>query len=947
MNRLFILLLIILFSSTLYAQIDVQKIETSDATILNNLAQHYYTLGEYSKALEYATKIMNLEKESYGEYHPKYATSLNNLALIYSALGDYSKALDYSLKVMNIDRVALGENHPDYATALHNLALHYSSLGHYTKAMEYGKKALVIRRSVLGENHPHYALALVNLADYHYHLGNYTNAIEYATEAMNIFDLSLGRKHPYYITSLSNLSLYYYEIGDYSKAIGYGIKALELRKDLFGEHHPSYIISLNNIALYYYKLGDYIRAIEYAIKAEELSDKNHPIYANILNTLAGCYSKYGDYIKAVDCETKVIKIRQNTLGECNPEYAMSLNNLSYYYDELGNYTDAIKYEMIALQIFKSAYNENHPHYAMSLSNLAGYFSDLGDYVNAIYYICQSLSIDNYNIIQQLNGLPTSQRSSYWNKHSYSFTDYFPFLSFKNQRQKASELYDLSALFAKGLLLTTEMEMNRLIQESGDEEALEMFEELRFQKLQLHKIYETPLSERNLDADSLAQVVDQLERKLVERSKVYGDFTKKIRTTWQDVQMSLADDEIAVEFLSFHVFNTDSTMLAALTLRKDDAEPKFIPLFEIKQLSDVSDTEHFLCPEVADLVWKPIQNELKGIRRIYFSPAGVLHKIEIEYLPGMENYEMYRLSTTREIIDRKTDTTPSNIDNIKAVLYGGVDYEKAVVSTANPSSNTISEVVSGEISQELALSLHRSFVDSLDVRGMTADYLPSTLTEVQNIGKSLKKANCPTIVHVGTDATETSVKALSGNAPTILHISTHGFYFTDKQAKREDRPRFLGLEDERRANVEDKTLTRSGLLMAGANRSLKGEDVPMDADDGILTAQEISRLDLRGTKLVVLSACETGKGDIIQGEGVFGLQRGFKKAGVQTILMSLWKVSDIPTEMLMTEFYKNICEGKSKRGSLHMAQQKVREYQDSEGNYIFKDPHYWAGFVMLD
>jgi CHAT domain-containing protein len=136
-------------------------------------------------------------------------------------------------------------------------------------------------------------------------------------------------------------------------------------------------------------------------------------------------------------------------------------------------------------------------------------------------------------------------------------------------------------------------------------------------------------------------------------------------------------------------------------------------------------------------------------------------------------------------------------------------------------------------------------------------------------------------------------------------------------------------------------------MAGAQSSINDKGVPLDGDDGILTAQEISQLDLRGVDFVVLSACETGIGDIMQGEGVFGLQRGFKKAGVKTILMSLWKVSDAATEMLMTEFYTNLCNGKTKHEPLRLAQRKVREYTDRDGNYLFKDPFYWAGFVLLD
>ena len=486
------------------------------------------------------------------------------------------------------------------------------------------------------------------------------------------------------------------------------------------------------------------------------------------------------------------------------------------------------------------------------------------------------------------------------------------------------------------MLSTTTEMNKLILESGDNEALHMYEELRIKRMELQKLYEKPVAERYINVDSLKAVADQLEKNLVERSKVYGDYTKKLKTTWQEVQQSLADDELAVEFLSFNVYGTDSTMVAALTLRKDDTEPKFFPLFELSQLQELSDTTHFICPDLTNLVWQPLHDEFQGIKTIYFSPAGVLHKIGIEYAPGMESYEMYRLSSTREVIDMKTSIEKTG--EMSACLYGGINYE-----SSNPT-----ESVENKTMADISISLHRALTDSLDLRGIRIDYLPGTLREVQNIQKSLTNNHYNATAHTGAEATETSVKSLSGKDTGILHISTHGFYYTESQAKKkEENLRFLSFDDKHHSNHEDKSLTRSGLLMAGAKLTIDGKDVPLDADDGILTAQEISQLDLRGIDFVVLSACETGKGDIVQGEGVFGLQRGFKKAGVKTILMSLWRVSDASTEMLMTEFYKNLCDGKSKRESLRLAQKTVREYKDEDGNLLFQDPHYWAGFIMLD
>jgi tetratricopeptide (TPR) repeat protein len=704
-------------------------------------------------------------------------------------------------------------------------------------------------------------------------------------------------------------------------------------------------MSLNNLAFCYAKLGDYSKAIEYITKAltikKAVLGENHPRYATSLNNLADYYSYLGDYPKAIEYGTEALEILKTILGENHPDYALTLSNLANYYYYLGDYSKAIEYITKALTIKKAVLGENHPEYAGTLSNLSRIYSDHGDYTLAVPYAKESLMIDANNILQMLTQLSAQQRSLYWqNNYSYRFSDFFPSIIYETNSQQASTLYNLSALFSKSLLLTTEMEINQLISESGDEELVSMFEQLRLNRSLLQKMYETPIKDRIYDVDSLAQVADQIEKKLIERSKAYGDFTKKLKTTWQDVQATLEKDEMAVEFLSFDVYGTDSTMVAALTLRKDDKEPKFIPLFELRQLQELSNQQSYICPELTKLIWEPLMGELKNVNRIYFSPAGVLHKIGIEYALGMESYDLIRLSSTREIIGMKSDNKNNSIKDLSATLYGGVDYKTA------SSNETVlpKEQTENDISTRISVQQHRAFVDSLSLRGVRIDYLPGTLKEVKDIEVSLKGNHIDVKTFTGANATETSVKSLSGKAPKVLHVSTHGFYFTEERAKKEEMLNFLQGDDN---SYEDKALTRSGLFLAGADATLKGKEIPMEEDDGILTAKEISLLDLRDVDLVVLSACETGTGDIMQGEGVFGLQRGFKKAGAKTILMSLWKVNDLATQLLMTEFYKNYCQGKDKRESLRQAQKAVREYKDQDGTLLFQDPYYWAGFVMLD
>ncbi len=783
------------------------------------------------------------------------------------------------------------------------------------------QQALEIRKEVLGEKHPDYATSLNNLAIYYSDLGDYSKAIELGKQALEVNREVLGEKHPDYATSLNNLANYYSDLGDYSKAIELNERALEIRKEVLGEKHLDYTSSLNNLAIDYSNLGNFPKSIELCLHL-------------------------GNDSKAIELGKQAVEIRKEVLGEKHPAYATSLDNLAGYYGDLGDYSKAIELSKQALEIRKEVLGEKHPVYATSLSNLALSYYDNGDCKKAVEYLQEHTSLCQSIITSLFGELMTNLRATYWSQCDFVFTDLYPSYSYYLQKTtllcNASDLYDKSALFAKGLLLTTEIEMNRLIQESGDKEALNIFEELRSKKQMLQKLYAKPIAERYLNTDSLEHEAEKLEGLLLKRSKVYGDFTHKLRTTWKNVQAALGKDEIAVEFLSFNT-NGDSTMVVALTLRKDDKEPKMIPLFEQKQLERVKDKKTFYCQEVTDLVWKPMMAELKDVKRIYFSGAGIIHKVGIEYAPGMENYEIYRLSTTREIIDRKEKKSRKPSSRSSAVLYGGINYETE--------SNTGKESTATQDgrSRRLSVELHRAFIDSLGMRGSVLRYLPGTLDEVNNIQNCFNPRKYDVRILKGKEATEKSVRALSGDAPTILHFATHGFYYTESQRKEQDERRGLRPigESDIKKHYEDEALNRSGLFMAGANNALKGENNDMWEDDGILTAQEISKIDLRGVDMVVLSACETAKGDINQGEGVFGLQRGFKKAGAQSIVMSLWKVDDEATEMLMTEFYKNLCAGQDRHEAFHMAQRYVREYRTPNGKQKFKAPSYWAGFIMLD
>lgn len=547
------------------------------------------------------------------------------------------------------------------------------------------------------------------------------------------------------------------------------------------------------------------------------------------------------------------------------------------------------------------------------------------------------------IKNKFNYLTEDERYLLWEKYKVWFLIFPHMYSFKYPTENLINLSYNSALLSKGLLLNLSRSMSELIQSSGDQESLTLYNKMSANHTELQKQYEKPITERTLDIDSLEALTADMERELVMRSKVYGDYMKDMSIQWEDVQQKLGDSDIAIEFIDFPLYgtnhDTDSTMYVALTLKKGYDCPHMITLFEKRQLDNMTNDNIYTSIDLYNLVWQPLEEEIAGVKNIYFSPSGELHRIPIEYVPVTttenisDRYNLRRLSSTRQLACHQDETVGE-----KSVVYGGLKYDVAI-----PNPITTDTVTGWKWDYAY---VPRANVDSLNLRD-SYDYLHGTKKETDSIAAYLVSHSFPYSYYYGSAGTEESFKSLDGTKPKMLHIATHGFYLSENDAEREDFVH-LQFQNEHHVHREDKAMTRSGLLLSGCIHALNHETIPEVVEDGILTAEEISKLDLRGLDLAVLSACQTGLGDIISGEGVFGLQRGFKKAGAKTIIMSLWKVDDDATNLLMKEFYKNYCSGiVDKRESLRLAQKAVREYKDEDGNLRFDSPYYWAAFVMLD
>jgi CHAT domain-containing protein len=426
----------------------------------------------------------------------------------------------------------------------------------------------------------------------------------------------------------------------------------------------------------------------------------------------------------------------------------------------------------------------------------------------------------------------------------------------------------------------------------------------------------------------------------------GQWLSEKSKTWKDVQESLNNGEIAIEFCyapQTERFPDPDVQFnyIAFVIRKDYDYPKLVSLENINRVDSVIDDkkadELFINELYASdktlalykMLWEKLTPYLKGIKTVYYSPSGQLSNVNFDVIrdeAGVmlnERYTMCRVSSTAKISSVKASR---GVSYQSSALYGNIKYDESMDAMAEASS-AYDEYSGTEIGSELALR-------SENERGKWGP-IPSTKKEIENIYRLFKGKGILVSVFDSIAANEESFKSLHRRSPDILHLATHGFVIDTPQ--KAEGNKFVATTNI--YSQKDSYLMWAGLMLAGGNNIWQGRFNLTNVEDGILTADEISRLDLSNTKLVVLSACETARGKVDPVDGVYGLQRAFKLAGVQTIVMSLWKVQDDATAMLMTQFYTYLTNGMEKHQALWTAMMDVRKK--------YKDPYYWAGFVMLD
>ena len=485
------------------------------------------------------------------------------------------------------------------------------------------------------------------------------------------------------------------------------------------------------------------------------------------------------------------------------------------------------------------------------------------------------------------------------------------------------------LQSKGLLLALNSETDSILAHHPDSNIRNLYQRSKQREKALADVTDMNSMEAVTLQYNLMQAKNNLQTAIQEYIDKNG-FEGVNQANWKDVRGALKDGQVAIEIVNGKIGEDSIPVYYALLLRRDAEAPVAIRLFSEEEVSSLTSARgkeniHNIYSydakgqKLTQTIWGAILPHIKQGEVVFFSPSGILHQVAMENLPYDETstigdkYNLVRLSSTREIIGGKRADSHQN-----AALFGDIRYN------ATPTDLAVEH--QKYESQHNSTDLAMANIQRMTLRDMAYD-LPGTKIEVDSIEFMLKQKHVRVNTYRGRSATEESFKALSGQGKNILHLATHGFYWPEKEAQQQ---KFFTQNSTIESDVQQALpidpLNRCGLLFAGANTALGGHSNRLDkgVQDGILTAKEISALDLRGADIVVLSACETGLGDV-SGEGVFGLQRAFKIAGAQTMLMALWKVDDDATRMLTTAFYRYYSQGMSKRQAFRMAQQEVRNY----------------------
>jgi len=873
----------------------------SEAHHLSTEASTLGTAGKYQEAISLATRAVELAEKASGPDDAFVGCLLNDLGSLQRNKGDYAKAEATLQRALSINQNALGPDHTQTVDSLNRLGLLYRSMNNYQKAERLLRQSLEITERTLGPENPRVVALLDNLQTVHFDLGDTVQAERELERALAIAEKVLDPDHPDQARLLNNLGNLYRTRGDYTRAEPLLLRALAIYEKTAGAESPRVADTLQNLGIVARQKKDYTRAVELYQRALAIREKTvgpeHPNVAALLNNIANIYHAQHDFAKALETQQRALNIAEKAVGPYHGLTLTLLANIARTYMAMGDRANAIQFETRA---------EAGQETAAALDLV------IGSERQKLAYVGDLAESSARTISLNLDLAPNDQ--------------------------DAANLAALVLLQRKGRVLDAMSDSFKALRQRSNPEDQKLLDELnstesRLAGLALDGPGKMAREEYQKQLTSLEEEKEKLEAAISERSAEFR--AQSQRVTLAAVQAAIPGDAALIEFATYRPFDPKAVSAdeafgkphyVAYVVRREGATYGK-DLGDAKAIDDAidvwrrglrdpqrSDTRE-LARVVDERVMRPIRDSLGDATQLLVSPDGELNLVPFAALVDEQNqylvqrYRFTYLTSGRDLL--RTQVTRESKSG-PMVVANPAFAERATLQVATTST-------SGKPAQrdpKRSVTSTRSLED--------AYFAPLGATE--NEARSIQTLFPDATVLVGANATETAVKQVA--APRILHLATHGFFLSEA-------PAVAGgpVTGTSASSKIENPLLRSGLAFAGANlRNGKG-------DDGILTALEASGLNLWGTKLVVLSACDTGVGQVRNGEGVYGLRRAFTLAGAESLVMSLWPISDYTTRTLMISYYQNLKAGIGRGEALRQVQLDMLKKNPK------LHPFYWANFIQ--
>ncbi len=789
-----------------------------------------------------------------------------------------------------------------YPRVMADMGMLYNSMGRYDLAVEFTNRGLVSRKELRGKNSVDYAASLNNLAVLNKNIGNFNEAEKGFIETLEINKKTSGSESMPYAITLNNRGVLYQNLGRYKEAEKDIKECLEVAAKNLNTKLGKYTRFRTNLGLLYQQQKKYEQAekiFQSAINAISVnplkSKKTNPDYAHLLEIKASLYLEINKHEKAEALLKEALAVYEKKFGTSFSSYGLTKARLGALYRSQGRLTDAENNLTAAENTLSNAYGENHPHYVEVVTELALLNWQLGNTEKAAQLFQKSIAQSLKFVNEYFAPMSDIEKAAYWKTLRPRFEKYFAFTAdVGSQNPHVVESALNYRLATKAMLLSSTTKVKHSILNSGDKQLINTYSSWLDNKRQLALYYtmsKEDLAAQNINTDSIAQTTNLLEKELSQKSGIFNEAYESKIPQLKEIQAKLKGGEAAVEIvqIGYSLKNTGIQYMALIIkptqvemvvlANGDQLESRYFKYYKNAIKLKREDSYSY------NQFWEPIAEKLNTISTIYLSADGVYNQISINSLKAangkyvIDGLAILNVSSLRSLVENKERTSTSKT----AVLVGNPTYGSSDIEP-----------------------------------------LPGTGKEIIAISSLLKARGYKNTMYQSTTATEKNIKGVK--SPKLLHIATHGFFVADVKVGKNN-VFSIPLN-----NVNENVLLRSGLMLANAGKLNKAT-----GNNGILTAYEAMNLDLTNTDLVVLSACETGLGDIMAGEGVYGLQRSFEVAGAKAVIMSLWKVDDAATQLLMTNFYKNWVSTKDKHTSFVEAQKSLKAK--------YPEPYYWGAFVM--